>query len=87
MARLTGQGKVIDTSHPALEPPAEAYETETPGELDKVVFGITALVSIAFVAWGILSPSSLGAASGKGLDFVVKNGGWLFGRPTARAAR
>ena len=41
-------------SHPALEPPGHAL-SEAPGSLDKVVFGVTAVLSLAFIAWGILS--------------------------------
>lgn len=78
VARMTGQGRVLDAVHPALEPPAEALPTERPGSLDKVVFGITAVLSIAFVSWGILSPSTLYASSNAGLSWVVTNTGWLF---------
>lgn len=78
MARLTGQGRVIDTSHPALDPPAEAMASERPGSLDRVVFGVTAVLVAAFVAWGALAPSSLSSTSGKGLTWVVSNTGWLF---------
>ncbi|MFZ2260392.1 MAG: BCCT family transporter [Luteococcus japonicus] len=78
VARLTGQGKVLENAHPALEPSAEALKHERPGELDKVVFGITAVLSIAFVIWGAVAPAQLNAASGHGLEWVVKNTGWLF---------
>ena len=78
LARVTGDGRVVDTAHPALEPPPEAMAHERPGSLDKVVFGVSALVAVAFVAWGILGSSSLGSASSAGLDWVVTNAGWLF---------
>ena len=78
VARMTGQGKVLDAAHPALEPPAEALRSERPGSLDRVVFGVTALLSIAFVGWGIISPMTLGQASSVGLEWVVDNTGWLF---------
>ena len=78
VARMAGQGKVLDAAHPALEPPAEALRSERPGSLDRVVFGVTALLSIAFVAWGIISPMTLGQASSVGLEWVVDNTGWLF---------
>lgn len=75
---MTGEGRVLDAAHPALEPPPEALESEKPGSLDKVVFGVTAVLSIAFVLWGILSPGSLYSSSSAGLDWVVTNAGWLF---------
>ncbi|MGO4956635.1 BCCT family transporter [Luteococcus sp. Sow4_B9] len=78
IARMTGQGRVLEASHPALEPSAEALKNERPGSLDKVVFGTTALLSIAFVIWGALAPTQLNTASGKGLEWVVGNTGWLF---------
>jgi len=78
IARLTGQGEVIDTSHPALEPPAASLKTERPGSLDRWVFGITAGLSIAFVAWGIVDAASLASASSAGLRWVVGDTGWLF---------
>ncbi|MGD7732448.1 BCCT family transporter [Propionibacteriaceae bacterium G57] len=78
VARWMGEGKKLDTSHPALEPPPEALKSERPGSLDKVVFGVTAALALAFVLWGILAPSSLSTFAGNGLHWVVTNTGWLF---------
>ncbi|TQK70570.1 MULTISPECIES: BCCT family transporter [unclassified Nocardioides] len=63
--------------HPALD---QAVEVDAPARrgLDPVVFGVAAVVSIAFVVWGLASTSSLGTASGKALDWVMTNTGWLF---------
>jgi choline/carnitine/betaine transport len=46
--------------------------------LDPIVFGCAAAVSIAFVIWGLVGTDSLGEASGKALDWVMTNTGWLF---------
>lgn len=62
--------------HPALEP-RRLREEERFG-LDKVVFGVTAALSLAFVLWGVISTASLSTASAHGLDWVVTNTGWLF---------
>ena len=78
VARMTRQGTVLDANHPALEPSTEDLGGEQPGRLDRVVFGITAVVSIAFVAWGVLAPTILNSASQSGLSWVVDNTGWLF---------
>ncbi|MDO4244357.1 MAG: BCCT family transporter [Actinomyces sp.] len=78
IARMTRQGTVLDANHPALEPLAEDLGDEQPGKLDKIVFGVTAVVSLSFVLWGVLSPLSLGDASQAGLTWVVDNTGWLF---------
>jgi choline/carnitine/betaine transport len=42
------------------------------------VFGVAAVVALAFVAWGFLSPSGLGSASGNALTWIESNLGWLF---------
>lgn len=51
--------------------------------LDKVVFGVTAVISIAFVLWGIVATASLSSASATGLDWVVTNTGWLYALATS----
>ena len=78
IARLAGQGRVLDAPHRALEPPPESLRSERPGSLDKVVFGVTAVVALAFVVWGVGSPESLSSSSATGLDWVVTNTGWFF---------
>lgn len=62
--------------HPALDQPVVAAESR-PG-LDRIVFGVAAVVSVAFVVWGTAGTSSLETASGKALDWVMSNTGWLF---------
>ena len=51
-----------DEIHPALD---AAIEPSAPREtgLDKLVFGVTAVVSLAFLAWGFVSTGSLADAS------------------------
>jgi choline/carnitine/betaine transport len=65
-----------DDTHPALDVPAAAVERGK--GLDKVVFGVTAVVALAFLAWGFISTSSLADVSGTGLKWVMTNGGWFF---------
>ncbi|QNN52833.1 BCCT family transporter [Nocardioides mesophilus] len=63
--------------HPALEPTAtEAVAHGT--KIDNVVFGVTAVIALAFVAWGFLSTDSLGSASDSALTWTVHNMGWMF---------
>lgn len=78
MAGLRGSTDVYDANHPALEPQLEDLGDEQPGKLDRVVFGVTALLSVAFVLWGVFSPQTLSAAAGAGLEWVVHSTGWLF---------
>jgi choline/carnitine/betaine transport len=62
--------------HPALDLPAPP-PVQREG-LDKIVFGVTALLALAFLVWGFLSTDSLADASGKALTSVMDDAGWLF---------
>ncbi len=65
------------TQHPVLEAPT--VEAPARGSrIDRAVFGISAVIAIAFVAWGFLDTKSLGSASGGALGWTVHNMGWLF---------
>ncbi|WP_245413187.1 BCCT family transporter [Arthrobacter celericrescens] len=46
--------------------------------LDKVTFGITGVIAIAFVLWGFLGRDSLAATSTSVLGWVMEYTGWLF---------
>ncbi len=73
---VTYSDQTIADAHPALaEPPAPAADR---GGLDTVVFGVAAVVALAFVAWGFASPAGLGGASTTALVWIEKNLGWLF---------
>ena len=63
--------------HPALDVPVEVAEPERSG-VDKVVFGITALIAIGFLVWGFVSTSSLASVSSDSLTWTMTNAGWLF---------
>ncbi len=63
--------------HPALDRPVEEAASR-PGGLDRVVFGVTAGIAIAFLVWGFVSTSSLATASGNALTWVMEDAGWLF---------
>jgi len=63
--------------HPALDLKPVAHRADR-GGLDKVVFGISAVVAVAFLLWGMISTSSLSTASGEALGWVMGNAGWLF---------
>ena len=57
---------------------AEPDPPEGGGRLDRVVFGVTGALAIAFVVWGAVSTSSLTKASNKGLTWTMHNLGWAF---------
>ncbi len=63
--------------HPALDVPVDAEPQRGLG-LDRLVFGVSAAVAVAFVVWGLVSKTTLGTASGKSLTWVMTNTGWLF---------
>jgi len=56
--------------------------TDIPGgpgqHTDRVVFGVTAAITVAFVIWGSLGTDSLKNASDKMLSGLIHNGGWAF---------
>ncbi|MFE0647121.1 BCCT family transporter [Streptomyces sp. NPDC059534] len=45
---------------------------------DRVVFGVTAVLTVAFVVWGATATDSLESASSRLLDGLIRNGGWAF---------
>ena len=55
-----------------------ARSTETPAKLDKVLFGVTGVLAIAFIVWGFYGRDSLATTSQSALDWVMENTGWLF---------
>jgi choline/carnitine/betaine transport len=63
--------------HPALDVEPLAHRADK-GGLDKVVFGISAVVAVAFLLWGMTGTNSLSTASGEALGWVMADAGWLF---------
>ncbi|MGY1762204.1 BCCT family transporter [Geodermatophilus sp. SYSU D00779] len=63
--------------HPAVASPPP-LAADRGGSLDRVVFGIAAVVALGFVTWGFVTPEGLGSASGSALGWVMHNLGWLF---------
>ncbi|MGP3926732.1 BCCT family transporter [Streptomyces sp. 8N616] len=57
--------------------PGSPHETRRP-ETDKVVFGVTAAVTLAFVIWGAAATDALEDASGSMLSGLMHNAGWAF---------
>ncbi|MCD7443285.1 BCCT family transporter [Streptomyces lincolnensis] len=45
---------------------------------DRVVFGVTAAITVAFVIWGAAGTDSLESVSTKMLNGLIHNGGWAF---------
>jgi choline/carnitine/betaine transport len=47
-------------------------------QTDKVVFGVTALLTLAFVVWGAVATDSLDSVATTMLNSTMHNGGWAF---------
>jgi glycine betaine transporter len=46
--------------------------------IDPGVFGISVVITVLFVLWGVLAKDNLAAVTGAVLDFVIANFGWVF---------
>ncbi|MFE1846876.1 BCCT family transporter [Streptomyces sp. NPDC059515] len=62
--------------------PLPGSETGLPGrgrpQTDRVVFGVTAALTLAFVLWGAVWTDSLEDVSARALSGLIHNGGWAF---------
>ncbi|PWI08409.1 BCCT transporter [Streptomyces sp. NWU339] len=62
--------------------PGSASGTEPTGResprTDRVVFGVTAVLTVAFVVWGATATESLEDVSSTALTGLMHNGGWAF---------
>lgn len=56
------------------EPPHESGRPDT----DRVVFGVTAVLTLAFVLWGAVATDTLEDVSDTMLSGLIHNGGWAF---------
>ena len=65
-----------EPDHPALESPVEEHHVS--GSLDRVVFGVTAVLALGFLVWGFVDTSSLSSASSSALEWTETTMGWLF---------
>ncbi len=64
--------------HPALDFRHVEDESARPMPLDKVVFGVTAVVAIGFLLWGFLSTATLSQASDTALGGIMAGLDWFF---------
>lgn len=64
-------------NNPEIKPAAEATGRRSPAT-DRVVFGVTAALTVAFVIWGSVATDSLEDVSTRLLKGLIHNGGWAF---------
>lgn len=55
-----------------------SLSTDPRSRTDKVVFGVTAGLTLAFVLWGAVATDSLEGVSSRLLKGLLHNGGWAF---------
>ena len=77
-----------DSTPPAEEPgnrstvlpgePTEPRAAEREYGIDRVVFGVSSALVIAFILWGALSTASLSSVATAVLGAVITGGGWAF---------
>jgi choline/carnitine/betaine transport len=65
-------------THPIFAVPIDDEVHERNRGLDKVVFGVTALIALGFLVWGFVSTATLASASSTALGWIMDNTGWLF---------
>jgi len=63
---------------PPHEPASLADDAEKRYPTDKIVFGVAAVLVVAFLAWGLLATDSLSSVAGSVLNGVIRGGGWGF---------
>ncbi|WP_309123871.1 BCCT family transporter [Arthrobacter sp.] len=64
--------------HPALVPGISVDEQRRNYSLDKVVLTAAGTLTVAFVVWGIISPSSVSEVASAAFSWTTTNLGWLF---------
>ncbi|MCI3224479.1 BCCT family transporter [Streptomyces sp. NP-1717] len=57
--------------------PGHPQDSQRP-QTDRVVFGVTAVLTLAFVIWGSVATDSLEDVSSSMLSGLIHNGGWAF---------
>ena len=63
--------------HPGLVRGIDVGEQRNRFGIDKIVFFITAVIIVSFIAWGVTSPESVSTASTTAFDWAIVNTGWL----------
>ncbi|WP_436326717.1 BCCT family transporter [Brevibacterium sp. FAM 27836] len=65
-------------THPILVPGIAIDEQRRHYFLDKIIFAIAGSLTVAFVIWGIASPSSVAGVAQTAYDWATLHVGWLF---------
>ncbi|WP_297006474.1 BCCT family transporter, partial [uncultured Corynebacterium sp.] len=63
--------------HPGLVPGISVDEQRNRFGVDRLVFGTTAALVLAFIVWGVTSPDSVSSVSSTMFSWAMENTGWL----------
>jgi len=63
---------------PPAEPASIATAAEEQQPIDRYIFGIAAVLVVAFILWGVVSTDTLSSVSTAVLGGIMKAGGWAF---------
>ena len=74
----TADAKDGSTSKPVGAEPSGSPVSPAGPRTDPVVFGVAAVLTLAFVVWGATATDALESVSGTLLGGLVRNGGWAF---------
>ncbi|APU12149.1 choline/carnitine/betaine transport [Actinoalloteichus fjordicus] len=77
---MTTEDPDSDRSTDTAEAPATSHTATRAArpKTDWVVFGVSAVLAVAFLAWGMLDTSGLGDFSSSALGWLMTNTGWVF---------
>jgi choline/carnitine/betaine transport len=70
--------KTEPTAGPSPAVPQGAGNAERRQPVDRVIFGVAAVLVVAFIVWGVMSTASLSSVSSAVLAAVITGGGWAF---------
>ena len=64
--------------HPALVPGISVDEQRRRYSVDKIVFSVAGLLTVAFVIWGLTNPANVAEVANAAYSWVTNNLSWLF---------
>lgn len=63
--------------HPALVPGISVDDQRNVFGVDKIVAGVTGVLIVAFIVWGIVSPEGVADVSSTAFSWAMRNVSWL----------
>ncbi|MGV3283423.1 BCCT family transporter [Corynebacterium sp. 11254D000AR] len=63
--------------HPGLVPGIGVEDQRNTFGLDKIIFGVTAVLVVGFIAWGVTMPDQVAQTASAAFGWAITNAGWL----------